>query len=214
MSRTTALVLAALVSTMASSVVQGQSSPPADSAPASPTSLVAVNRTLQASLDRIGARSALWREAADAARQNGRQAVILTPDQVVVADSAGRRVRAFDPGVLAEVAPVPRPDSEVRVVLVVVNLPLLEALHDRQRSLPGEFHADLDRIIVHEVYGHAMPYLLAGDLTGRCPDPQPGQRASDACAIQRENAVRAELGLGRRNDYSLQSLWLARREWR
>jgi len=65
--------------------------------------------------------------------------------------------------------------------------------------------------LVHEIYGHAIPYLLAGDLSGRCADPKRGERASEACSIQRENAVRAELGLGRRTDYGLSDLALARR---
>jgi hypothetical protein len=71
---------------------------------------------------------------------------------------------------------------------------------------------DLDRILVHEIYGHAVPYLLAGDLSGRCADPQPQERAVDACSIQRENAVRAQLGLGRRVDYGLGDLNLSRRQ--
>jgi hypothetical protein len=98
-------------------------------------------------------------------------------------------------------------------VLVVVNLHLIERLHRRTGSLPAEMNLDLDRILVHEVYGHAVPYLLAGDLSGRCADPLPGQSAADACAIRRENAVRAELGLGRRTDYGMSDLLLARRQW-
>ena len=76
--------------------------------------------------------------------------------------------------------------------------------------LPVEKYADLDRILVHEVYGHAFPYLQAGDESGRCPDPAAGERPQDACSIRRENAVRAELGLGRRTDYGLLSLIVGR----
>jgi hypothetical protein len=98
----------------------------------------------------------------------------------------------------------------VSLVIVVVNLPLLEEVHRRSYSPLVELYWDLDRILVHEIYGHALPYLLAGDLSGRCPDPAPGQKASDACSIRRENAVRAELGLSRRTGYGL-DLVLARR---
>jgi hypothetical protein len=63
---------------------------------------------------------------------------------------------------------------------------------------------------VHEVYGHALPYVVVGDVAGRCADPGKDERATDACAIRRENAVRAELGLGRRSDPGLLSLALAR----
>jgi hypothetical protein len=95
-------------------------------------------------------------------------------------------------------------------VVVVVNLSLIQRIHNERLTVARELDADLDRILVHEVYGHAIPYLLAGNLSGRCPDPEPGERAPDACSIQRENAVRAELGLGRRQDHGLSSLALAR----
>jgi hypothetical protein len=174
--------------------------------------LVTTHPTFRASLTRIAEGSASWREAMASLRRVGRQAVIVTPDQVVVTHEPGGVAKdAFDPTVLAEVAPVPRADSRVDVVLVVINLPLLEESHRRGGSVPSEFEADLDRILVHEIYGHAVPYLLAGHLSGRCPDPAPGERALSACSIQRENAVRAELGLGRRTSYGLDDLNLIRR---
>ena len=120
----------------------------------------------------------------------------------------------FDATVLAEVAPIPHPDSRVDVVLVVINLSLLEESHRKAQSVPSEFEADLDRILVHEIYSHAVPYLLAGHLSGRCPDPAAGERATDACSIRRENAVRAELGLGRRTSYGLDDLNITRRSRR
>jgi hypothetical protein len=174
--------------------------------------LVTSNPTLRASLLRIAERSVLWREAMAVLQQAKRKAVVLTPDQVVVADEPGGLVKdGFDRAVLAEVAPVAGVHSGVDVVLVVINLTLLEESHRHARSLPWEFEADLERILIHEIYGHAVPYLLAGHLSGRCPDPAPGERAEDACSIRRENAVRAELGLGRRTSYSLDDLNLARR---
>ncbi|MEQ1869313.1 MAG: hypothetical protein ABL961_04760 [Vicinamibacterales bacterium] len=172
--------------------------------------IVADNPRLRDSVDRLTRGSALWRNALESAKQRGRRAVILTPDQVVVTtgDQHGS-VKAFDAGVLAEVTPVTRGTSRVDAVLIVVNLPLVERLHTRRNSLPAEFETDLDRILAHEVYGHALPYLLAGDLSGHCPDPVLNQPAAEACAIRRENAVRAELGLGRRVDAGLSSLTLA-----
>lgn len=169
------------------------------------------DRLLRASLDRIAAKSALWREALDPLKGTDRRVVVLPADQVVVAESRGAMLtRPFDPQLLAEVAPVAGPDSRVNTVMVVVNLTLLEASHRSRRSLPWEIADDIDRIVVHEVYGHALPYLAAGDLSGHCPDPRPGERATDACAIRRENAVRAELGLGRRLDAGFEGLALAR----
>lgn len=174
--------------------------------------VVTSSPTIQASLARIAEGSASWRDAIDAVRQAGRRVLLLTPDQVVVADAPGGVATGeFDPAVLAEVAPVLNADSSVDVVLIVVNLPLLEESHRLVRSVPSAFEADLDRILVHEIYGHAVPYLLVGHLSGRCPDPVPGERATEACSIRRENAVRAELGLGRRTTYGLDDLNVSRR---
>jgi hypothetical protein len=120
----------------------------------------------------------------------------------------------FDASVVAETAPVVRGDGRVDVVLVVVNLEVMQALHERRGSLPAEFEADVDRVLAHEIYGHAVPYLLSGHVSGRCADPTGVEPATAACAIQRENIVRAELRLGRRTDGALLSLDLARPGWR
>jgi hypothetical protein len=169
------------------------------------------NPALQASLDRL-ARSASWREALDAVRATGRRAIVVTPNQLRTVNPASRRDDddQFDDTLLAEVAPVVDGGLRVDAVVIVVNLALLQQRHEAQRLLPIEFEMDLDRILVHEIYGHAIPYLLAGTLAGRCADPQPRERAIDACSIRRENTVRAELGLGRRVDYGLQGLSLSR----
>jgi len=174
--------------------------------------LETANPVVQGSLDRIAKGSPSWRAALEAIRGTARRAIVVTSDQVLVADPATEgRMDRFDDTVLAEVAPVPRPDSRVDVVLVVINLALLEESHRKARSVLSEFEADLDRILVHEIYSHAVPYLLAGHLSGRCPDPAAGERAIDACSIRRENAVRAELGLGRRTSYGLDDLNITRR---
>jgi hypothetical protein len=171
---------------------------------------ITTNRILQASLNRIAEGSALWRTALNAVRTTGRHALVVTPDEAIVSDQRKRSsIDGFDPDGLAEVMTVVGADSQVAVVLVVVNLPLIQGAHDARRSLPREFEADLDRVIVHEIYGHAVPYLVSGTLSGRCADPREGERASHACSIRRENAVRAELGLGHRIDPGLSSLSLA-----
>jgi hypothetical protein len=211
MARTVIAALMAAATTMGSETVSGQARPATPVRPATGNPLYTTNPVLQASLDRIAEGSALWREAIDAIRSTRRQALIVTPNQVTVTDAIGRTTLSIDAGVLAEVTPVSGPDSRVNRVVVVVNLPLLEQVHQSKGSLPGEFYADLDRILVHEIYGHAVPYLIAGNLSARCPDPQPDERAHDACAIRRENAVRAELRLGRRVDGGLEGLALSRR---
>jgi hypothetical protein len=181
------------------------------SAAAAADVIVVGNPALRASLERIHRGSARWRAEIDRAAATGRRIVVLTADQVVVADSGtADDVQAFDSGSLAEVSVILGEGSRIDAVLVAVNLRLLDETH-RRLGLPwSQRDADLDRILVHEVYGHALPYIVAGHTSGRCADPREGQRAADACAIKRENAVRAELGLGRRADSGLLSLALAR----
>lgn len=179
--------------------------------PAAPGGVFATNAAIQQSVERISAGSRSWRQAVDEIRRSGRQVIVATPDQVVVSETlTSRPTSSFDPTVLAEVAYVPE-HGVINSVLVVVNLPLLDRLHRSRGSLQAEFDADLDRVVVHEVYGHAIPYLLAGNESGRCADPLAGQRALESCSIQRENVVRGELGLGRRTDYGLGGLFLSRR---
>ena len=167
------------------------------------------SQILQASLNRIFRGSALWRDAVQAVIKTGRHVVLVTPADPIVTRIAKAHREAFDPGVLAEAVPLMDDDRQIDVVLVFVNLPLLTAIHDAQLSVPVQFEADLDRILVHELYGHSIPYLLAGDLSGRCADPKPGERPSESCSIRRENTVRAELELGHRGDAGLSSLTLA-----
>ena len=191
-------------------LTSSQSLVPSASRPARPV-VASSHPAIQASLDRIARGSALWRHAVQSLESTRRTATILTADQVSVADTTDRQTRRrFDAAVLAEVAPIPGPDDRVDTVVVVVNLTLLEETHRARGSQPWELHDDLDRILIHEVYGHALPYLLVGDVSGRCADPQRDERPEHACAIQRENAVRAELGLGRRRDAGLDGLALTR----
>jgi hypothetical protein len=173
--------------------------------------IVVGNPALRASLERIYRGSALWRADVERATLTGRRIVVLTADQVVVSEHVDAEgAEPFDAGLLAEVSVIAGDGARIDAVLVAVNLRLLDDTH-RRLGLPwSQRDADLDRILVHEVYGHALPYILAGDQSGKCADPRRDERPTDACAIQRENAVRAELGLGRRADPGLLSLALAR----
>ncbi|MGE0360629.1 MAG: hypothetical protein AB7H93_13005 [Vicinamibacterales bacterium] len=165
---------------------------------------------LRDALNRIARGSASWREAMAAVAATGRRAIVLTPNEVRIRRDGAERPVPFDASEVAAVTPLADARGHLSVVVVVVNVAGLEAVHERRGSLPAEFHGDLDRILAHEIYGHAVPYLLAGHVSGRCADPEDGEPATAACAIQRENVVRAELRLGRRTDRSLNSLALTR----
>jgi hypothetical protein len=138
--------------------------------------------------------------------------LVVTPDEVVVVDDAASRVTdAFDTTSLAEAAPVVSTDGAVNVVLAVINLPLLDRMHASLGTTRTEYEADLERLLIHEIYSHAVPYLIEGNITGRCPDPVEGEKALDACSIRRENRIRAELGLVLRKDYGVSDLALGRK---
>jgi len=164
---------------------------------------------LAASVARLYAGSPRWRDALNAVADTGRRVVVITPDKVRVRDHSGGPDTPFDPDVLAEVQPIADDWSRVETVVVVINLPLLDKLYSD--ATLADLHADLDRILAHEIYGHAIPYLLAGHLSGKCADPLPKQRATDACAIKRENEIRSELRLGQRREYGLDGLAMTRR---
>ena len=171
--------------------------------------LIVEHPILAASLARLYAGSPRWRDAFDAVLNAGRRVVVVTPDKVRVRDEHGGAETPFDPEVLAEVQPIADDWSRVDTVVVVINLPLLDKLYSDATG--ADLNADLDRILAHEVYGHAIPYLLAGHLSGKCADPLPKQRATEACAIKRENEIRGELRLGERRGYGLDGLTIARR---
>ena len=171
--------------------------------------IIVEHPVLSASLARIYAGSPRWRRALDEVVNTGRRVVVVTPDKIRVRDTDGGPDAPFDSSVLAEVQPMADEWSRVETVVVVINLPLLEQLYSDASA--ADLEADLDRIVAHEVYGHAIPYVLAGHLSGKCADPLPGQRATAACAIKRENEIRSELRLGERREYGLSGLAIARR---
>jgi hypothetical protein len=165
--------------------------------------LVVWDPVLAASVERLATGSASWRDAIGAVAATGRRALLVTPDRLKT---------PMEAGTLAQVYPLADDQSRVETVVVVVNLDLLQKLS----GLPvtaTDYEDDVDRILAHEVYGHVIPILLAGTMSGHCPDPAIGQSALTACAIQRENIIRREMRMGPRLEYGRESLALARRFW-
>jgi hypothetical protein len=170
---------------------------------------IASHPVLSASLDRLHAGSAAWREAVDALSGTGRHVIVVTPEKVSGRAGADGSYE-FDSDVLAGARPIADQQSRVDTVIVVVNLSELQRLSGLPMA-SVEFQNDVDRILSHEVFGHAVPFLLAGHLDGTCADPERGQNATDACAVKRENVIRRELKLGLRVDYGRKGLSLSRR---
>ena len=190
---TTGVVLAATIVAAAPPSVFAQER--ADSA------IQAWHPVLAASVERLAAESPSFRDALRAVTATGRRAVLITPDKF---DGV------FDAETLAQAEPVGSEQSRVDYVLVVVNLELLQKLSGLPMTAV-DFEDDVDRILAHELYGHAVPYLLAGTPTAKCADPAIGQSAAASCAVQRENVIRREMRLGQRIEYGRDSLALARR---
>lgn len=164
--------------------------------------VVTSHTVLASSVQRLNSHSPSWRDALNAVSATGRKALVITPDQVKT---------PIDPETLAQVFPLADEQSRVDTVLVVINVNLLQKLS----GLPVtamDFEDDVDRLIAHEVYGHAIPFLLSGNLSGNCADPVVGQSAIASCVIQRENVIRKEMRLGLRSEYGRESLAIARRD--
>jgi hypothetical protein len=92
----------------------------------------------------------------------------------------------------------------VRRVLVVVDLAAYQRLYatDAQRSALA---LDLEVILAHEIAGHAVGWALTGRLREGCLDPDPltvaTQPGVTGCAVEKENAIRRELGVAERPTY-------------
>jgi hypothetical protein len=144
--------------------------------------------------------SATWANALDSVQSAGGRVLVVTLPELT-----GLSER-FAKEELAETNPVVLDDGTVPTVMVIVNIGLLQQMHSRAGGAEERFRQDLQRILIHEIYGHAVPYLLANSLSGRCADPRPGWFRG--CSVDRENVVRNELNLGRRVGYDLSGLWI------
>ena len=74
-------------------------------------------------------------------------------------------------------------------ILIYVDLAKAELTQD-----------ELDTVILHEVYGHAIPVLLEGRT---CDDPAAGAAWSTSCVAEREATILAELGRPTRATYAI-----------
>ncbi len=166
--------------------------------------LLVWNPILSSSIERLSSESRTFRDAIESVAPTGRRVVLTTPDRLPDNTSI-----EFDSRVLAQAYPLSDPQSHVDAVIVVCNLELLQKLSGLSTTAV-DFEDDLDRIVAHEVYGHAIPVALAGNLSGNCADPAVGQSAMASCAVQRENVIRREMNLGVRLDYGRDSPALAR----
>jgi hypothetical protein len=60
----------------------------------------------------------------------------------------------------------------------------------------GSFDAALEKLLIHEVYGHLAPVVKTRNLRYHCADPRPGERHEESCVGQREQLILAEIEQG------------------
>jgi hypothetical protein len=171
---------------------------------------------LASRLASLEARAPSLGAALDSVRR-GRLIVRLgTPEQTTrVEPWAGARLR---PARLAQL--VARFDTLTGAVhAIVVQVDLNAIARHRLREIPppaawfsraqrqARFDRVVDDILIHEVWGHLVPLVLAGSMSGACRDPVAGEADVNSCVLKRENALRTELGRELRRTYAMADLW-------
>lgn len=151
----------------------------------------------------LAERSSTWRAALDTLETSDFRVVIGRPDQI------RRRIPGMEyyhASHLGEVIPRRGPEGDYSSAVIMIDLARLRAMW-RLTGLPRTaLLRDIDRILIHELYGHVVPLARTRELAGGCPDPGPREPARSSCAIVRENRVRAELGIEPRTAYDLSGL--------
>jgi hypothetical protein len=150
-------------------------------------------------------RSATWRAGLDSLRATGFRVVVASPEQVR-AELPG--MASYDALHLGEVVPLRDAEGGIVGAVVTIDLPRLRALAAQARVREEVLLGDVDRILIHEIYGHVLPLAETRRISGGCPDPGPSDPPTSSCAIVRENRIRVELGLPERLTYDLRGLAL------
>jgi hypothetical protein len=85
-------------------------------------------------------------------------------------------------------------NARAEISSAVVVLPL-DQIEDRARTLPpgtSYLTDEVDRVLIHEIYGHLAPAIEASSARAECPDQlEPGEVTS--CVQRREWKIAAEL---------------------
>lgn len=151
--------------------------------------------------------SRTWRAAMDTLRGTGFRVVIGSPADVRqgVDGLADHHARHF-----GEVVPLRDDAGEIIGAAVVIDVARVRRLAERGGLSDAVVARDVDRILIHEVYGHVVPLSQTRRISGGCPDPRVGEPPWSSCAIRRENRIRAELGLEPRTAYDITGLAVGR----
>lgn len=118
----------------------------------------------------------------------------------------GRYEGAFEglAGVFPGHSLLQRAGTHTDSVHVVFFTQALEEVALRDRGVPeAEIIVDLALLLAHELFGHVAPLASSGERRwpSPCRDPQASGREV-GCAVQRENRIRADLGVRQRANYA------------
>jgi hypothetical protein len=181
----------------------------ADGAAPAAAGLRVLHPYLEQRIRSLEARSRRFAEAMEMLRAAPFPIAVGTPEQVMSRQATGRLAltRAARVGEFTAVAdPL---DGTVREmhVWVAVDRIARRALGARRGATPAALRrrldAQVDAVLIHELWGHAVPVAETGNLAAHCPDPRRGEPPLESCVMRRENDLRAELGLEPRRGYPL-----------
>jgi hypothetical protein len=165
-------------------------------------SLHVLDSYLAARLTGLEARSQRLHQAMDRIRSGGLPVYIGTPEQIAAYHASTRVLgdRLTREERIAEMAAVLESAHSERFLFGVVRIDLARVA---ERRTGHAYDAEVDAILIHEVWGHLVPVAENPVRSAMCRDPRPGEPVLDACAMRRENDLRRELGLAPRKTYPL-----------
>jgi hypothetical protein len=153
-------------------------------------------------LERLEKLSPRLHEAMNHVRAGELPVYIGTPTQIAAYHASTRVLgdRLTREERIAEMAAVLESADSDRFLFGVVRIDM-ERVASRRTG--AAFDAEVDAILIHEVWGHLVPVAENPIRSSMCRDPRPGEPALESCAMRRENDLRQELGLSPRKHYPL-----------
>ncbi len=99
------------------------------------------------------------------------------------------------------------PGRRIEHIAVIVRLSGLQSALRTAGSTADDsamFNRYLERVLAHEIYGHAMPQIASGETAPiACDDPTGAGDWYSACVMQRERHVEAQISKARRASAAL-----------
>jgi hypothetical protein len=170
--------------------------------------VVVTDAMLAEGMAQLAAGSATWRAALDTLAAENFAVLVATPEEArrVFAEAA-----LGGAGELGAVGVLRDAGGRIAGAVVLIDVPRLRRLCLKANEPLATLQGDVQRLLIHELYGHVVPLARSRTEAGGCPDPGPGEPAASSCAIVRENRIRAEMGLEPRRSYDLSGLAIGRR---